>query len=260
MSRWIAALIACASSGRQLSSDSVPSISGGKMKRRVRFGRAVSLAHQLRERAGDFELVAQPAALSLAPGRGWSRWQETISAAASWDRRRASSPSRPRGSGVLAGLDDAWSRIVSPAASRLEGPRGLERDHEREGRMGVEGADVAPAHEILVLARPGGLLVLGVAHDPAAPKRRPRAARPRPAASDQHDLAAHVASRSPSPRCRRRRRRARRRRPRSRCPGPSVSGRPPSSPDAGRSSVTVRRISQSSANSASHARRDRCVP
>jgi len=54
----------------------VPSISGGKMKRNVRAGGAscFSLMSFCSVRAIS-RMAEQPLALSLAPGRWWSRWQ-----------------------------------------------------------------------------------------------------------------------------------------------------------------------------------------
>ena len=85
MSMWITASARAAKSGRALSSEIVPSISGGQTKRIVRRG-AASLPSRI-----SFASVrpvsridAQPLALSFAPGRWWSRWQErTISCARS---------------------------------------------------------------------------------------------------------------------------------------------------------------------------------
>ena len=78
MSMWITARARAARSGRALSSEVVPSISGGQTKRIVRRGAASfpSRTSFARVRATS-RIVEQPLALSFAPGRWWSRWQES---------------------------------------------------------------------------------------------------------------------------------------------------------------------------------------
>ena len=53
-------------------------------------------------------------------------------------------------------------------AARQTIPQGagrLQRQHKRERLIAAEGFQMAPAHKILVFARPRGALILGVAHD-----------------------------------------------------------------------------------------------
>ena len=70
MSMCTTALMRCANSGLAFSNVSVPSISGGQMKRIVRAGRASlpSLINFCSVRATS-RMVTQPLALSFAPGR-----------------------------------------------------------------------------------------------------------------------------------------------------------------------------------------------
>ena len=67
--------------GRPFNSAIVPSTSAGQTKRMVRRGGSMRFsATSLDSARATSRIVAQPLALSFAPGRGWSRWQlKTIS-------------------------------------------------------------------------------------------------------------------------------------------------------------------------------------
>ncbi len=171
MSIWITARARSARSGRALKSAIVPSISGGQTKRMVRRGGASFPSRTSFASVRAVSRIAeQPLALSFAPGRWWSRWQEsTISCVRSWP---GPTPGIMRGGnavdpGVLPGLD-ARPQPHRPARRepRLPGPRLLERHHEGERLRLRESVEMPPADEVLVLLPPPRHLVLGVGDDP----------------------------------------------------------------------------------------------
>ena len=207
MSMWIAALKCARIAGCVARSASVPSTSAGQMKRIVRAGRGSRpFATSVESVRAISRIVAQPLALSLAPGRWWSKWQlKTISSALS-----AGSP--PGSVAVTTVYIPAWraartvacSVTVSPPASRARSARAcLERHHEGEGAARRERIEMPPPDEILVLLPPGGRLVGRVADHPrgAVLVHRERRRRPRRRA-DEHELArARPSRRSPRPTC-----------------------------------------------------------
>ena len=267
MSRWIAALMRAASSGRASSSASVPSISGGQTKRIVRAGAGIAPSRiSLASVRATSRIVAQPLALSFAPGRGWSRWQlKTISSLA--PLRIGARDGRRRdvvGARMLA-------RLARPrAADRLAAARaapGTARacfSETMKANVGVfaKRVEVPPAHQVLVLAPPGRALVLRVADDAGRAARLDRQRRHR------RRLRRRRARSSRARPCPRSRLRAcpRRRRPASAvtsalslsCASESGIGFPARRRACAASPAAS--SSHSSANSASHAGRELCVP
>jgi hypothetical protein len=128
MSMWITARARAARSGRALRSAVVPSISGGQTKRIVRAGCGSfpSWTSLARVRATS-RMAEQPLALSFAPGRWWSRWQE---------RKTSCARSAPGitpvamlyAPGCCPALTLPRSRTGFPAASRSCQPRAVFSD------------------------------------------------------------------------------------------------------------------------------------
>ena len=68
--------------------------------------------------------------------------------------------------GMLAGFDGGVELdFFAGGEALLQRARGFERNHKSEGFVGRESFEVAPTDEILIVAGPGGRLILCVADD-----------------------------------------------------------------------------------------------